>query len=61
MNFQPAMDWALTIFILIMVFLLIYSAMRNQSLKDTIIEIKEIFQHKTEVVTDSLAGKYINK
>jgi hypothetical protein len=61
MNYQPLMDWVLTIFVLIMIFLLIYSSMRSQSLKDTIIEIKEIFQHRTEVIVDSLEGKYINK
>jgi len=52
MSFQPIADWLTAIFVLLGVFLLFYSAIRQQGIKETVLEIKEMLQEKTETIRD---------
>ena len=52
MSFQPIADWATAILVLLGVFLLFYSAIRQQGIKETVLEIKELLQDKTESIRD---------
>ena len=50
MNFQPIVDTSITIFVLLGIFLLAYSAVRKQGISDTWEEIKEMIHGKVEDV-----------
>jgi len=52
MSFQPIADWVTAILVLLGVFLLFYSAIRQQGIKETVLEIKELLQDKTETIRD---------
>ena len=52
MSFQPVADWVTAILVLLGVFLLFYSAIRQQGIKETVLEIKELLQEKTETIRD---------
>ena len=52
MSFQPVADWVTAILVLLGVFLLFYSAIRQQGIKETVLEIKELLQEKTETMRD---------
>jgi len=52
MSFQPVADWVTAILVLLGVFLLFYSAIRQQGIKETVLEIKELLQDKTETIRD---------
>ena len=52
MSFQPIADWVTAILVLLGVFLLFYSAIRQQGIKETVLEIKELLQEKTETIRD---------
>jgi len=52
MSFQPVADWLTAILVLVGIFLLFYSAIRQQGIKETIGEIKEMLQEKTETIRD---------
>jgi len=52
MSFQPIADWLTALLVLLGVFLLFYSAIRQQGIKETVLEIKELLQDKTETIRD---------
>ena len=51
------LDWVLTFFIVAGIFLLVYTMYRQQSILDTVNEIKEMFEDKIEDVKD-MGGVY---
>lgn len=50
-------DTAITILVLVMIFLLAYSALRKQGIGDTLREIKDAFSEKTTDIADSMKYK----
>lgn len=50
MELTTLLDWFFTIFVLFMLFFLIYSRVKDQTLRDTWDEIVDLFTTKPEII-----------
>jgi len=57
-DFQPILDWLITILILIGLFFLGYAAIKHKSLLDTVKEIREIIKGKADEAKEAMNFKY---
>lgn len=56
------LDWLTAMLVLVGVFLLAYSAIRHKDLSDTLREIKDFVQGKTEEIKNATGGiPYMNR
>lgn len=56
MDFQPILDWLITLLILVGLFFLGYAAIKHKSLLETTQEIKEIVKGKAEEATTGVTN-----